>query len=62
MKSVQRLPPVENKIMFSQNIIFHDQVKKFFTSLKSHFPSLKYAALFLGISWNLKPNLKSARS
>ena len=48
--------------MFSQNVLFHAQVKKFFTSLKSHVPSLRYAALFLSISWNLKPNLKSVTS
>ena len=38
------------QIMFSQNVAFHAQVKKFFTSLKSHVPPLRHAALFFRIS------------
>ena len=42
------------RIMIFQNVLFHAQVAKYFTSLKSHVPPLRHAALFLSISWNLK--------
>ena len=34
------------KIMFSENVIFHAQVKKFFTSLKSHIPISQHLMKF----------------
>ena len=42
------------QIMFPQNVLFHAQFTKFSTSLKSHVPPLRHAALFFSISWNLK--------
>ena len=48
--------------VFSQNFIFHAQVKKFFISLKNHALASRYVALFLSISYNVKPNLKSVTS
>ena len=38
------------KITFSENVIFHAKVKRFFTLFKSHVPPLRHAAVFLSIS------------
>ena len=42
------------QIMFSQNLLFHAQVTKFFTSLKSHVSPLRHAAFSVSHEiWNL---------